>query len=200
LDTGQVFEILSGLPIVGELKKKFGSLYPNVFVGIIILHPNDPTRVLVVDYKPDRGRPRVDIKFPGGTGDANDANPFGTFSRECKAEVLGATPEALVTDIFPICREVRPARSDAESDHIRYAVVARVDVPIVAYTIREGRHEDEKGRISDEEISNHRYVPVDELARKIFPGHRGFLRALCEILAPYIPEYGWALQELDRAH
>ena len=81
---------------------------------------------------------------------------------------------------------------------MRYGVVVQTTAIILPYTVREGRHVDERGRVTDEEISNHLYVSVENLTHLIFPTHRGFLRALCKTLAPHIPEYGWALQELER--
>ena len=199
MDTKDVFEILlPDYPMVQALKTEFNVPYRNVFTALMALHPDDPTKVLVIDYKRDWKKSEVDIKFPGGTGDEEDKTPFHTTLREGKGEVLGGTPGAMIEGVFPICKEVKPARSARETDHARYGTVVQTNMLILPYVVREGRHVDERGRVTDEEISNHRYVGVEELTRKIFSGHRGFLRELCWILAPHIPEYGWALQELER--
>ena len=198
MDTKDVFEILLHNPTVQGLKNEFNVPYRNVFVAIMVLHPDDPTKVLVIDYKRDWEKSEVDIKFPGGTGSDDDETPFHTLVREGKEEVLGGTKGALIEGIFPVCKEAKPARNAGETDHVRYGVVVQTNALILPYVIHEGRHVDERGRVTDEEISNHRYVGVEELTRKIFSGHRGFLRELCWILAPHIPEYGWALQELER--
>lgn len=202
MDTKDVFEILRHNPTVQELKTEFNAPYRNVFVALMALHPNDPKRVLVVDYKRDwQKKPdEVDIKFPGGSGNIDDETPFHTLVREGKEEILGGTSGALIEEIFPVCKEVKPARNARETDHMRYGTVVQPNMSILPYVVREGRHVDERGRVTDEEVSNHRYVDVEELARKIFFGHRGFLRELCRVLAPHIPEYGWALQELERHH
>ena len=178
--------------------------YQNVFVAIMAIHPEDSTKILVVDYKPNwQGQPLVvQIKFPGGTGDVDDDTPFHTLIREGKDELLKGTTGALIEEVFPVHKETIPSRDVGEIDHRKYGVVVQTNTVILSYLIREGRHEynDRHGRrrVTDEEISNHRYLDVGELARVIFPTHRGFLRALCKILAPHIPEYGWALQDLDR--
>lgn len=200
MDTKDVFEILRLNPMVQALKTEFNVPYRNVFTALMALHPDDPTRVLVVDYKRDWQKEpgKVDIKFPGGTGSDDDETPFHTLVREGKEEVLGGTPGALIEGIFPVCKEAKPARNAGETDHVRYGVVVQTNALILPYVIHEGRHVDERGRVTDEEISNHRYVDVVNMAHKIFPGHRGFLRGLCEILAPHITEYGWELQELER--
>ena len=201
MDTKEALEILRQNPVVQALKQEFSVPYRNVFVAIMALHPEDPTRILVVDYKPnwqDKPLAAVHIKFPGGTGSVDDDTPFHTLTREGREELTGGTPGALIEGISPVCKEVKSTRSASETDHVRYGVVVQTTAIILPYTVREGRHVDERGRVTDEEISNHRYLDVGELARVIFPTHRGFLRALCKILAPHIPGYGWALQDLDR--
>ncbi|MEK7143211.1 MAG: hypothetical protein AAB756_00090, partial [Patescibacteria group bacterium] len=198
MDTKDVFEILRHNPTVQGLKNEFNVPYRNVFVAIMVLHPDDPTKVLVIDYKRDWKKSEVDIKFPGGTGEDEDKTPFHTTLREGKAEVLAGTPGAMIEGVFPICKEVKPARSARETDHARYGTVVQTNMLILPYVVREGRHIDERGRWSDEEIGNHRYLPIGVLAGEVFRGHRGFLREICRILAPHILEYGWVFQELGR--
>lgn len=197
--TDEAYKILGAMPRVVTLKEEFGTAYPSVFVGMTALHKDDSTRILVVDYYPDKydKSGRKFTKFPGGTGKRGDTNVFTTTIREANEEVLGGSEGALVDAIFPVAKQLFPSRNARESDHIKYFVVLRTTALILPYTYEEEEHRDELGRETNEVVCNHRYEPVEALTRELFPTHRRMFYELCKLLAPHISEYAFALRDLE---
>lgn len=198
MDTTEIYKILGGIPRVQLLKEEFKVSYPNVFVGMTALHPEDPARVLVVDYYADRFDTETkQVKFPGGTGKRGDTIVFTTLLREANEEILGGSDGVLIDAFFPVAKHLLHARNVGDSDHVKYLVVVRTTGLILPYMYEEDAHTDEYGRETSEIVCNHRYEPVEALTRELFPTHRKMFRELCELLAPHIPEYTFALRDLE---
>lgn len=198
MDTTEIYKILGGMPKVQALKDEFKVSYPNVFVGMTAFHPEDPARVLVVDYYADRFDPETkQVKFPGGTGKRGDTTVFTTLLREANEEILGGSEGVLIDAFFPVGKQVLHARNATESDHLKYLVVVRTTGIILPYMYEEEEHKDERGRETSEIVCNHRYESVEALTRELFPTHRKMFRELCEFFAPHISEYAFALRDLE---
>jgi len=196
LDTQKVFDFLKEEWLVDKLKRELNTPYSNCFIAMMVLHPEDPTMVLVVDYYPDRDNLYFQMKFPGGTGDKEDKTPFETLMREAREEVLVGTPGALIQNIAPVCKEVKRARSADETDHVRYGVIAQTHEVIRPYEHLEGVSRGSDKKQYDEVIKNHRYLPVGQLTDILFGGHKVFLGGLCSVLAKDIPKYKEALRKI----
>jgi len=200
MDTDTALCVLGEDKGVKLLKEEFYIPYTNYFVAMTAFHPDDPTKLLVIDYKRNRKDPNspIDIKFPGGTGEWEDTDPFMTLLREGQQEVMGGTPGVTFEKAYPFYRERMIARSLNEDAHIKLCVLVKPSELILPYVFNEGPQTDERERGTNEEISNHRYLSVSILAEKLFFSHRKMLKGLAGILAPYSNEYAMVHMELSK--
>jgi len=199
MNTRDMLSLLISSDEIALLNKGFSEPYSNCFVGILIPDKQNPTMILVIDQLLDADDPDSEtlIKLPGGSGEKEDHDPYMTMMREAKQEVMGGTPGIAFKSVYPIYKKSIRGRDPQKANHEKWCVVVETNKLVAPYVHMEKLHIDERGRRTNEVISNHRYMPVSELARVVFYSHGLMIRRCCELLEDKDPEFHYALDILD---